>query len=70
RGVEPRHLRGWRQSAEREAALFEQMVLPLIRQRNPQSRQQAAALLTELSQQGAQLRAAILNSALSHHLEL
>jgi DNA-binding transcriptional MerR regulator len=69
RGVEPRHLRAWRQSAEREAALFEQLVLPLIRQRNPQSRQQAAALLTELSQQGAQLRAAILNSALAHHLE-
>jgi len=69
RGVEPRHLRAWRQSAEREAALFEQLVLPLIRQRNPQSRHQAAALLTELSQQGAELRAAILTSALQHHLE-
>ena len=69
RGVEPRHLRAWRQSAEREAALFEQLVLPLIRQRNPQSRQQAAALLLELSQQGAELRAAILTSALQHHLE-
>lgn len=69
RGVEPRHLRGWRQSAEREAALFEQLVLPLIRQRNPQSRQHASALLTELSQQGADLRAALLNSALQHHLE-
>jgi DNA-binding transcriptional MerR regulator len=69
RGVEPRHLRGWRQSAEREASLFEQLVLPLIRQRNPQSRQQAAALLTELARQGGELRAAILHSALQHHLE-
>ncbi|MGB8859393.1 MAG: MerR family transcriptional regulator [Ilumatobacteraceae bacterium] len=69
RGVEPRHLRGWRQSAEREASLFEQLVLPLIRQRNPQSRQQAAALLTELSRQGGELRAAILHAALQHHLE-
>jgi hypothetical protein len=42
RGVEARHLRGWKQAAEREAALFEQLVLPLLRQRNPQSRQQAA----------------------------
>ena len=69
RGVEPRHLRGWRQSAEREAALFEQLVLPLIRQRNPQSRQQASDMLVELSRQGAELRAAILNAALQHHLE-
>ena len=69
RGVEPRHLRAWRQAAEREAALFEQLVLPLIRQRNPQSRQQASALLTELSRQGGELRAAILSSALQHHLE-
>ena len=69
RGIEPRHLRAWRQSAEREAALFEQLVLPLIRQRNPQSRQQASLMLAELSLQGAELRAAILNSALAHHLE-
>lgn len=69
RGIEPRHLRAWRQAAEREAALFEQLVLPLIRQRNPHSRQQAAALLTELARQGGELRAAILNSALQHHLE-
>ncbi len=69
RGIEPRHLRAWRQSAEREAALFEQLVLPLIRQRNPQSRQQASAMLTELARQGGELRSAILNSALQHHLE-
>jgi hypothetical protein len=68
-GIEARHLRAWRQSAEREAALFEQLVLPLIRQRNPQSRQQASALLTELARQGGDLRSAILNAALQHHLE-
>ena len=69
RGVEPRHLRGWKQSAEREAALFEQLVLPLLRQRNPQSRQQAASTLTDLSALGADLRAALLGAALRHHLE-
>lgn len=69
RGIEPRHLRAWRQSAEREAALFEQLVLPLVRQRNPQSRQQASAMLSDLSRQGGELRAAILNAALQHHLE-
>ena len=69
RGVDARHLRGWRQSAEREASLFEQLVLPLIRQRNPQSRQQAALTLGELCDLGGQLRSAILAAALQHHLE-
>ncbi|HQZ34146.1 MAG TPA: MerR family transcriptional regulator [Ilumatobacteraceae bacterium] len=69
RGIEPRHLRAWRQSAEREAALFEQLVVPLIRQRNPQSRQHASQMLTELSRHGGDLRSAILSAALQHHLE-
>lgn len=69
RGVDARHLRDWRRSAEREAALFEQLILPSIRQRNPQSRQQAAVSLRELSALGAELRAAILTAALQHHLE-
>ncbi|MBI4934893.1 MAG: MerR family transcriptional regulator [Actinobacteria bacterium] len=69
RGVEARHLRGWKQSAEREASLFEQLVVPLLRQRNPQSRHQAALSLGELSAQGAELRAALLTAALRQHLE-
>ena len=68
-GVEGRHLRAWRQAAEREASLFEQMILPLLRQRNPRARQQAVATLTTLSSLGAQLRSAIVRSALSHHLD-
>lgn len=69
RGVEARHLRAWRQAAEREASLFEQMILPLLRQRNPQARQQAVNTLTALSALGADLRSAIVHSALSHHLD-
>lgn len=68
-GVEARHLRAWRQAAEREAALFEQMVLPLLRQRNPQARQQAATVLDEMSRHGADLRAALLSSLLQRHLD-
>jgi hypothetical protein len=62
-------MRAWKQSAEREAALFEQLVLPLLRQRNPQSRQQATVTLTELSDLGAQMRSLLLAQALRHHLE-
>ena len=69
RGVEARHLRAWKQSAEREAALFEQLVLPLLRQRNPQSRQQATTTLSDLSDLGGQMRALLLAQALRHHLE-
>ncbi len=69
RGVEPRHLRAWRQAAEREASLFEQLVVPLLRQRNPQSRHQANVTLGELSALGAELRAALLASVLAPHLD-
>ena len=69
RGVEARHLRAWRQAVDREAALFDQLVLPLMRQRNPIARQQAAATLDELSALGADLRAALLQGALKHHFD-
>jgi DNA-binding transcriptional MerR regulator len=68
-GVEGRHLKAWRQAAEREASLFEQMILPLLRQRNPQARLQAVATLTTLTALGGELRSAIVHSALSHHLD-
>jgi len=68
-GVEGRHLKAWRQAAEREASLFEQMILPLLRQRNPQARQQAVDTLTTLAALGGELRSAIVHSALSHHLD-
>ncbi|HVA74859.1 MAG TPA: MerR family transcriptional regulator [Acidimicrobiales bacterium] len=63
-GVEARHLRAWRNSADREAALFEQLVMPLLRQRNPQARRQAAEMVSDLSRLGGELRAALLERAL------
>ena len=66
-GIEPRHLRGWRVAAEREAGLFEQLIQPLLRQRNPEARAQAIAQLDELEQNGGRLRAAMMRSALRHH---
>ena len=40
-GVEPRHLRLYRNSADREAGLIEQVIMPWVKQRNPQARAQA-----------------------------
>jgi DNA-binding transcriptional MerR regulator len=62
-GVEARHLRIWRNAADREADLFQQVVLPLLRQRNPQARRQAADTLSELTRVGADLRAALVERA-------
>jgi DNA-binding transcriptional MerR regulator len=68
-GVEPRHLRMYRNSVDREAALFEQIVMPLVRQRNPQARSQALATLLELTRRGSELREVLLVQALRPYLE-
>jgi hypothetical protein len=63
-GVEARHLRAWRNSADREAGVIEQVITPLLRQRNPQARQQAADTVEDLSRLGGELRDALLQRAL------
>jgi DNA-binding transcriptional MerR regulator len=63
-GVEARHLRMYKNAAERESGLFEQIVMPLIKQRNPQARRQAAAALDELSRLGGELRETLLRRSL------
>ena len=67
-GVEPRHLRMYKTSAEREAGVFEQLVMPMLKQRNTGTRQEAVDMLNELSELGEQLRAAMLRQALRDHL--
>lgn len=69
RGLEPRHLRMFKVAVEREGGIFEQLAMPLLKQRNPQSRDQAIELLGQLSLLGEQLRAALLRSALHDHLQ-
>jgi hypothetical protein len=63
-GIEPRHLRGWRVAADREAGLLEQLIQPLLRQRNPEARAHAIAQLAELEQVGGRLRSAMMRAAL------
>ena len=68
-GFDARHLRGWKVAADREAGLFEQMIQPLLRQRNPGSREQARQQLTEMEQIGGQLRSALMRSTMRQHYE-
>ncbi len=48
-GIEPRHLRAFRASADREVGLLEQIVTPLYRQRDPDSRARADEVVRELA---------------------
>jgi DNA-binding transcriptional MerR regulator len=66
-GIEVRHLRAWKSSAEREAGLFEQRILPLLRQRNPSAREQSAALLEQMATLGANLRHVLVAQALRQY---
>ena len=66
-GIEPRHLRLFRNAVDRELGLIEQVLTPLLRQRNPEARQRAVEAAGELSRLGQSLRASILRRALRHH---
>ena len=63
-GIEPRHLRMYKVAAEREAGFVEQLVMPLLKQRNPVSREQAIERTDELLAMGAQLHASLLRRQL------
>ena len=67
-GVEGRHLRMYKVAAEREASFFQQVVMPLLKQRHPGARQQAVETLGELAELGEGLRAAMLHHALRDYL--
>ena len=64
RGLEPRHLRGYRLAAEREADRIAQLVAPLLAQRNPESRRAASARTEELVSLGAQLQRLLIEARL------
>jgi DNA-binding transcriptional MerR regulator len=62
-GLQARHLRMYKLFAEREAALFEQVVAPLVRQRNPEARARARDTIEALAQLGGRMRDLALRSA-------
>jgi DNA-binding transcriptional MerR regulator len=67
-GIEPRHLRLYRNAVDREMGLIEQVVIPLLRQRNPESRQRAVEGADQLAALGQSMRASLLRQALRQHL--
>ena len=63
-GVEPRHLRMYRQFAEREAGFFEQIVSPVARRRDPDAQREAAAAIGELTALSKRFREAVIAATL------
>jgi DNA-binding transcriptional MerR regulator len=67
-GIEPRHLRAMKAAADREAGLVDQVVAPLKRHRNPQTRAHAEARTKELAALTVKLHAALVQTALGVRL--
>ncbi|UJA06887.1 MerR family transcriptional regulator [Streptomyces collinus] len=67
-GIEPRHLRLMKAAADREAGLVDQVVAPLRRHRNPQTRAHAEARAKELAALTMRLHASLVQTALGVRL--
>jgi DNA-binding transcriptional MerR regulator len=63
-GLEPRHLRAFRTAADREVGLFEQIVSPQLRQRDPAARARAEETVRELAALSVRLHTALVKNGL------
>jgi DNA-binding transcriptional MerR regulator len=67
-GIEARHIRSYKVAVEREAGLFEQIVLPLLKQRNPDAKRRATQTVAELMRRGDDMRRVLLRRGLRDHI--
>jgi DNA-binding transcriptional MerR regulator len=67
-GIEARHIRSYKVAVEREAGLFEQIVLPLLKQRNPEAKRRATQTVAELMRLGDDMRSVLLRRGLRDHI--
>lgn len=63
-GLEPRHLRAAKSAADREVGLVEQMVAPLLRQRDPEGQARAEEVAGEIAALSVKLHTALVQSEL------
>lgn len=69
RGLEPRHLRPLRLSAERQVDLLGQLVAPLLRHRNPDNQRRSSEILADTAQASALVQETMVRSRLRKLLE-
>lgn len=63
-GIEGRHLRAFKTAADREVGLVEQVITPLLRQRNPESKARAEEVSREIASLSVRLHAALVRAGL------
>lgn len=63
-GIEPRHLRGFRASVEREVGLIESALSPIVRRKDASGRAKAADRALEIAGQLERVRSSLVRSAL------
>jgi len=63
-GIEARHLRSFKTAADREVGLVEQVITPLLRQKNPEAAARAEEVQRELASLSIRLHAALVASGL------
>lgn len=68
-GIEPRHLRAFRASAEREVGLLEQIVAPMFKQRDPGARGRADETARELAALSVALHTLLVKAELRRVIE-
>ncbi|MGC8465494.1 MAG: MerR family transcriptional regulator [Acidimicrobiales bacterium] len=69
-GVQARHLKMYKISAEREVGFMEQILSPTLRQRNPSARTRATEQLSDLKMLGSCLRGYYMEKMLAKYLDL
>lgn len=67
-GIEPRHLRTFKVAADREVGLVEQVVTPMLRQRDPESRQRADDAVRQLAALSVRLHSSLVKAGLAAEL--
>lgn len=68
-GIEPRHMRMYEAFAEREAAFFQQILMPATRHRTPEARQKLVETLAELMRRTGELKDHMARRAVSRSFE-
>jgi len=67
-GIEPRHLRTFKVAADREVGLVEQVVTPLLRQRDPEGKQRADDAIRQLAALSVRLHSSLVKAGLANDL--
>jgi hypothetical protein len=64
-GIQPRHLRGLKASADREIGIIEGVVAPVLRKNDTASRSRAAHYAAEIENQFSSIRAELVRSVIA-----